>query len=141
MTDLKMDRAQPESFRARALSMSLTVKDLKASVAWYRDVVGFTVGQEFEREGQLRSVALLAGDVRILLNQDDGKKGWDRKKGEGFSFQFTTVQDIDAIAKRIKDRGGKLDSEPADMPWGVRMFRVLDPDGYKFAVSSPRPGT
>jgi lactoylglutathione lyase len=141
MSNLLLDRAQPESFRARALSMSLTVKDLRASVAWYRDVVGFTVDQEFEREGQLRSVALKAGDVRILLNQDDGKKGWDRKKGEGFSFQFTTVQDIDAVAKRIKDRGGKLETEPADMPWGVRAFRVLDPDGYKFSVSSPRPGT
>ena len=141
MPDLKMDRAQPESFRARALSMSLTVKDLKKSVAWYHHVVGFTVDQEYEREGQLRSVALKAGDVRILLNQDDGKKGWDRKKGEGFSFQFTTVQDIDAVAQRIKDTGWKLETEPADMPWGVRSFRVLDPDGYKFAISSPRPET
>jgi lactoylglutathione lyase len=141
MTDLKMDRAQPESFRARTLGMSLTVKDLARSVAWYRDVVGFHVAQEFEREGQVRSVALMAGDVRILLNQDDGKKGWERSKGEGFSFQFTTTQDVDAIAKRIKDRGGKLESEPADMPWGVRMFRLLDPDGFKFAISSPRPGT
>src|SRR5687768_13430056 len=114
MTNSQMDRTQPESFRARALSMSLTVKDLKTSVAWYRDVVGFTVDQEFERDGKLRSVALKAGDVRILLNQDDGAKGWDRKKGEGFSFQFTTVQDIDAIARRIKDRGAKLESEPAD---------------------------
>ena len=139
--NLQMDRAQPESFRARALSISLTVKDLKASVAWYRDTVGFTVDQEYERDGKLRSVALKAGDIRILLNQDDGAKGWDRKKGEGFSFQFTTVQDIDAVAKRIKDRGGKLESEPADMPWGVRMFRLLDPDGYKFAISSPRPGS
>lgn len=140
-SNLKMDRTQPESFRARALSISLTVKDVKASYAWYRDVVGFTLDQEYEREGKLRAVALKAGDIRILLNQDDGAKGWDRKKGEGFSFQFTTVQDIDAVAQRIKDRGGKLDTEPADMPWGVRMFRVLDPDGYKFAISSPRPGT
>jgi lactoylglutathione lyase len=140
-SNLKMDRTQPESFRARALSISLTVKDLKASYAWYRDVVGFTLDQEYEREGKLRGVALKAGDIRILLNQDDGAKGWDRKKGEGFSFQFTTVQDIDAVAKRIRDKGGKLDTEPADMPWGVRMFRVLDPDGYKFAISSPRPGT
>lgn len=141
MTNLQMDRAQPESFRARALSLSLTVKDLRASVAWYRDVVGFTVDQEFERDGKLRSVAIKAGDVRFLLNQDDGKKGWDRTKGEGFSFQFTTVQDIDAIANRIKGRGWKLESEPADMPWGVRSFRVIDPDGYKFAISSPRPGS
>jgi len=140
MTDeLKMERSEPESFRARGLSISMTVKELKASVDWYRDVVGFTVDQEFEREGKVRSVALKAGDVRILLNQDDGAKGWDRKKGEGISFQFTTVQDIDAIAKRIKDKGTTLETEPADMPWGVRAFRVRDPDGYKFSISSPRP--
>src|SRR5829696_4427167 len=97
-TEDRRDQQKPESFRARALSMSLTVKDLKSSVAWYRDTVGFTVDQEYEREGKLRAVALKAGDIRILLNQDDGAKGWDRKKGEGFSFQFTTTQDIDAVA-------------------------------------------
>jgi hypothetical protein len=30
--------------------------------------------------------------VRILLNQDDGAKGFDRVKGEGFSLMFTTAQ-------------------------------------------------
>jgi len=60
-------------------------------------------------------------------------------KGEGFSFNLTTSQSIDAVAKGIKERGGVLDSEPADMPWGVRMFRLRDLDGYKFAIASPRP--
>ena len=137
-TDERRD-TKPESFRARSVSLSLTVKDVKASLAWYRDVVGFTVDQEYERDGKLRSVALKAGDIRFLINQDDGAKGWDRTKGEGFSFMFTTVQDIDTLAKRITDNGGKLESEPADMPWGVRMFRLKDPDGFKFAISSPRP--
>jgi uncharacterized glyoxalase superfamily protein PhnB len=132
-------RSQPESFRARALSLSLTVKELATSLAWYRDVMGFTVDQQYEREGQLRAVALKAGEIRILLNQDDGKRGWDRVKGEGFSFQLTTAQDIDAIADRIRAAGGELATEPADMPWGVRSFRMVDPDGYRFAVSSPRP--
>ena len=137
--DLKMDRKEPETFRARALSISLTVKDLEKSVAWYRDVVGFVEDNRFERDGKLRSVAMKAGDVRFMLNQDDGAKGWDRRKGEGFSFQFTTAQDIDAIARRITDHGGVLETAPADMPWGVRSFRLRDPDGYRFAISSPRP--
>lgn len=131
-------RARPESLRGRSLSASLTVRDLGKSVAWYRDVVGFTVAQQFEREGVLRSVSLKAGSVKILLNQDDGAKGWDRVKGEGFSLQITTVQDVDEIAARIKSFGGRLVSEPADMPWGVRMFRLQDPDGFRFAISSEK---
>lgn len=125
-------------FTASGLGVSLTAKDLPASVAWYRDVVGFTVDQEYVRDGTLRAVALRAGDVRILLNQDDGGRGWDRVKGEGFSLSFTTPESIDDVANRIKARGGALATEPADMPWGVRMFRLLDPDGYKLSISSPR---
>ena len=130
-------RAKPESFRARALAASLTVKDLAKSLAWYRDVVGFTVHQEYERDGKLRAVSLKAGDVRILIGQDDGAKGMDRVKGVGFSLQLTTAQDVDVIARQIKARGGTLESEPADA-WGARAFRLRDPDGFAFTISSER---
>lgn len=127
-------------FQGQALSASLTVRDLRASLAWYRDVVGFAVEQEMEREGVLRGVALRAGDVRLLLNQDDGAKGFDRTKGEGFSLMITTGQDVDELAQEIRARGGALASEPMTMPWGARVFRLQDPDGFRFAVSSPREG-
>jgi uncharacterized glyoxalase superfamily protein PhnB len=113
-------------------------KDIEKSLAWYRDIVGFVVDQPYERDGKLRGVALKAGAVRILLNVDDGGRGWDRVKGEGFSLQFTTSQRVDDVADRIKKHGGTLESEPADMPWGARVFRVNDPDGYKLLISSPR---
>jgi len=126
-----------QSLCARSLQASLTVKDLEKSLAWYRDVVGFEVDRKHEREGRLRAVSLRAGDVRILINQDDGAKGWDRAKGEGFSLQITTEQNVDAIAKSITQRGGTLESEPADTPWGARIFRLRDPDGFKLTISSP----
>jgi len=127
------------SLNAGPLSVSLTVKDLRKSLAWYRDVLGFTVARQTERDGQLRSVGLAAGEARISINQDDGARGWDRVKGEGFSLMITTTQDVDALAKGIRERGGTLDTEPADMPWGVRMFRLRDPDGYRFGIATPRP--
>jgi lactoylglutathione lyase len=123
---------------ARSLTASLTVKDIQKSLAWYTDVVGFAVDQKHERDGVLRAVALRAGDVRILIGQDDGAKGWERVKGEGFSLQFTTAQSIDEIAQGIKARGGVLETEPIDMPWGARVFRLVDPDGYKLSISSER---
>lgn len=128
-----------ELLRGRPLAISLTVKDLQKSLTYYQDTLGFVVERKIEREGKLRSVALKAGDVSISINQDDGAKGWERVKGEGFSLRITTDQNIDEIADRIKKHGGTLDSEPADMPWGSRAFRFRDPDGYRFAISSPRP--
>jgi uncharacterized glyoxalase superfamily protein PhnB len=123
-----------------SLSVSLTVKDLEASLTWYRDIVGFAVDRKHEREGTLRAVSLKAGNLRVLIGQDDGAKGLDRVKGDGFSLMITTDQDIDALASGIKERGGMLAEEPADTPWGIRAFRLRDPDGFRFTISSPLPG-
>lgn len=132
-------RMQPETFRARKLQASMTVNDLQKSVAWYRDVVRFIVAHEYERDGKVLAVGLKAGNVDILLTQDDGARGTDRVKGQGISLQFTTAQDIDEVASGIKERGGVLVTEPTDMPWGARMFRVRDPDGFALVISSERP--
>ena len=129
-------RAEPETFRARGMSASLTVDDLQESLRWYRDVVGFVVDREIEIDGTLRGIVLVAGNVRLIINQDDGAKGWDRQKGEGFSLTFVTAQSVDDVANRIKECGGTLESEPADMHWGARIFRVVDPNGFKLTISS-----
>jgi len=123
----------PEKFRG-STSISLTVKDIHKSAAWYQNIVGFGVERTYEQDGKLFLVGVKAGDVRINRNQDDGKKGWDRIKGLGCSINIWTTEDIDAIANRIKASGGTLDSEPVDATWGARFFRLTDPDGFKLAI-------
>jgi uncharacterized glyoxalase superfamily protein PhnB len=122
---------------AQDLGASLTVADVRRSLAWYRDVLGFSLDREHERDGRLIAASLRAGEIQILLTQEDGAKGADRVKGQGFSLQITTAQDIDAIASNAKRAGAALDSEPADA-WGVRVFRLRDPDGFRLVLSSPR---
>jgi len=122
---------------AQNLGASLTVADVRRSLAWYRDVLGFSLDREHERDGKLIAASLRAGEIRILLTQEDGAKGVDRVKGQGFSLQITTAQDIDVIASNAKRAGATLDSEPADA-WGVRVFRLRDPDGFRLVFSSPR---
>jgi uncharacterized glyoxalase superfamily protein PhnB len=123
-------------FQGESLEASLTVKDLDTSVAWYCDVLGFAVDRKHERAGKVIAVSLQAGAVRMLIGQDDGAKGLDRVKGVGLSLQITTRQSADAIAARIKQHGVLLDTEPVDMPWGVRILRLRDPDGFRLTISS-----
>jgi uncharacterized glyoxalase superfamily protein PhnB len=120
----------------RSLGASLTVQDVQRSLAWYVDVMGFTVHQRHERGGTLFAVSLRAGDVKILITQDDGSKGADRVKGDGFSLMITTDQSVDEIAAAVRKAGGAIDTEPVDTPWGARMFRLRDPDGFKYTISS-----
>ena len=131
---------KPSSLVAQSLEASLTTADVGRSRDWYRDTLGFSVDREFEREGRLFAVSMRAGSVRILVTQDDGAKGAERRKGDGFSLQLTTTQDVDAIAAAAKQAGAVLDTEPASM-WGVRAFRLRDPDGFRWTISSPREQT
>ena len=137
-SDANIRQNEPASFHASTLSASLTVKDLSKSLAWYQEVLGFTIERKIERDGRLRGVTLKAGEVRLSINQDDGAKGWNRIKGEGFSLRIITNQNIDNLAKRIKEHSYTLESEPIDTPWGSRLFSLKDPDGFKLVISSPR---
>jgi uncharacterized glyoxalase superfamily protein PhnB len=137
----KKANAAPAKARARAGTLNvsevapgITANDLEKSLAWYRDVVGFAVEERWEQEGKLAGVSLRAGSVTFMLGQDDWKKGRDRKKGEGFRLYCSTTQDVDALAARIVARGGTLDQEPRDQPWGRRDFSLTDPDGFKITI-------
>ena len=129
----------PEQLHGDSLEASLTVRDLARSVAWYTDVLGFAVDRKYERDSKMIAVSLKAAAVRILLTQDDGAKGLDRSKGEGMSLQITTHQSADALAAAIKRQGAVLDTEPVTMPHGARIFRLRDPDGFRFTISSTQP--
>lgn len=130
------------NLNATTLGCSLTYKELQTAIDFYRDVLGFAVDMTFEHEGRLAGAVVSAGDIRLVLNQDDGKLGWDRVKGQGFYLQINVASpaDVDAAAQRIKAAGGTLIDEPADRPWGARMFQFRDPDGFKLGVSTPLKG-
>ena len=130
-------RTTSRGLQLTSTASSLTVNDLAQSLAWYCDVLGFTVKERWEHEGALLGVELRAGRVTVYLNADDWQKGRDRVKGEGFRIYYSTDQDIDQLAAGIKARGGTLATEPRD-EWGARSFNLEDPTGYRITISSAR---
>ena len=76
--------------------------DLDRSLAFYRDGLGFFVSERWEEGGKLVGVMLKAGGCHLGLSQDDFSKGRDRSKGVGFRIWCETLQDVDAIADRLR---------------------------------------
>ncbi len=107
-------------------------------MAFYRDVLGFVIGDEWRENGELAGCEIHAGAVTFMLGQDDFAKGRDRQKGLGARLWCHTAQDLDRVAADIKARGGVLDQEPQDMPWGDRVFMITDPDGFKLTFVQAR---
>jgi catechol 2,3-dioxygenase-like lactoylglutathione lyase family enzyme len=127
-----------ETLKLKTVSPILTVNDLQASIAFYRDALGFQVGEKWEEGGELRGVEMSAGPVTFMLNQDDFKKGRDRRKGEGFRMFCPTEQDVDRVAERARAAGAKIEHDPRD-EMGMRAFALADPDGYKLTIGREQP--
>src|SRR6476646_8704811 len=124
-----------EAVQISAIVPTLTVDDLQKSINFY-EALGFAIDERWEEKGTLLGVMLRAGKTQIGLNQDDWKKGRDRKKGIGVRLSISTPGSVDEIAKRAKNAGITLTSEPRDTEWKSRAFEVSDPSGFLLTVFS-----
>jgi catechol 2,3-dioxygenase-like lactoylglutathione lyase family enzyme len=108
----------------------LTVDDLQKSITFY-EALGFAIDERWEEKGTLFGVMLRAGKTQIVLNQDDWKRGRDRKKGIGVRLSIsTTPGNVDEIAKRGQERRHHAQVGPSRH--GVEEPRVR---GQRFEVS------
>ena len=115
---------------------SLTVDDLQRSLDFFAGL-GFTIEDRWEDKGVLLGAMLKAGDARLGLSQDDGKRGRDRVKGVGMRLYIEADGDIDEVAARAKRAGITLRQEPHDTEWGARAFDVDEPSGFLITITSP----
>jgi catechol 2,3-dioxygenase-like lactoylglutathione lyase family enzyme len=127
-------RRQPESLRLRSVVPTFTVNDIQKSIAWYQDGLGFFVSDRWEDGGKLEGVMLTAGACQLGLSQDDFSKGRDRPKGVGFRIWCDTLQDVDAIAARLRAFGGSIVEGPGER-WDAYSFTAQDPDGFKITIT------
>jgi catechol 2,3-dioxygenase-like lactoylglutathione lyase family enzyme len=130
-------RQQPETLRLREITPSFTVNDVKKSLAWYRDGLGFFLAERWEKDGKLEGVMLKAGTCHLALSQDDFSQGQNRAKGLGFRIWCETLQDVDAIAARLRAVGGTFLEQPGER-WDAYGFTAEDPDGFNISVSRPK---
>ena len=125
------------SLNGKGVMPSLTVNNLQQSLDFFGGL-GFEVEDRWEVDGKLLGAMLKAGNARLGLSQDDGKKGLDRVKGIGVRIMVEATDDINAVAARAKAAGVTLSKEPHDTEWGARAFEVMEPSGFALTIySSP----
>ena len=130
-----MPDTKTQTLRGTSIMASLTVDNLQESQKLF-EALGFEIEDRWEHEGTLLGLMLKAGEVRLGINQDDGKKGRDRVKGAGMSLYIEVEDDIDQVAARAKAAGVTLKSEPKDTDWGSRAFQVMEPSGFAITITS-----
>lgn len=110
-----------------------TVKDVKASAAYYRDKLGFDPA--FEYGTPTYYVGLRSGGVQLHLIEAGNAP---RPPGHGAVSIF--VDDVDGLHADLQKRGAKILKAPADYDYGLRDFDVADLDGNMlfFGMATPK---
>jgi uncharacterized glyoxalase superfamily protein PhnB len=124
------------TLNATGMMPSLTVNNLQQSLDFFNGL-GFEIEDRWEENGKLLGAMLKAGDARLGLSQDDGKKGTNRVKGVGIRIYIEAADNIDQVAARAKASGITLTREPHDTEWGSRAFEVTEPSGFLLTIGSP----
>lgn len=113
------------------LVVELFVRDVDRSVAFYTDL-----GFELLRRDE--GFALFAWEgVRFMVEQrPDLAPG-----GAAPSMNVRVlVPDVDAVWRKVNERGIPVFAPLADRPYGLRDFTIVDPDGFGVRFGT-RPGT
>ena len=125
-----------KTLQGTSVMPTLTVNDLQRSLDFFA-ALGFEVEDRWEENGVMLGAMLKAGNARLGLSQDDGKKGRDRVKGVGMRIYIEAADNIDEVAARAKAAGVTLQREPHDTDWGSRAFEVAEPSGFLLTIGSP----
>ncbi len=103
------------------------VADIEAALAYYTDTLGFTKDFVFGNYAGLKFGA-------ALLHITSGDN-YQRLLGGGTAYLF--CDEVDAYAAAIKAKGAHLACDPADQPYQMRDFTVIDPDGNHLHFGCP----
>ena len=135
-----------------SLSIHTTVlphDDPDASVAFYRDVLGFEVRSDFG-QGTMRWITVGPEgqpDISILLappaadpgvTEDERRTIVEMMAKGTFGWILLATDDLDGTFERVQASDAEVVQEPIEQPYGIRDFAVRDPAGNLLRVNQLR---
>ena len=103
------------------------VNDVRASIDWYVDYLGFE--SEFEWEDPVSYAVLNLKGVQIHLTKTDNP---DELQGRLYMFS----PDVDAYYEDIQNRGLILKVRPEEQEYGMKDFEIEDPSGNQLIIGT-----
>ena len=130
-------------------SSFLPQHDPDASLAFYRDTLGFEVRNDVGYGG-MRWITVgppNQPDTSIVLYPPAASPGVTESeqamiaemmaKGT-YGIIILTTPDLDAVFAALRARGAEVVQDPTEQPYGIRDFAVRDPAGNLIRVNEPR---
>jgi catechol 2,3-dioxygenase-like lactoylglutathione lyase family enzyme len=124
-------------------------EDPEASLAFYRDTLGFEVRNDVGK-GPMRWITVGPPgqpEVNIVLDPpasnpgitDDERRTISEMMAKGtFAMLMLATKDLDSTFDRLQARDAEIVQEPTEQPYGVRDCAVRDPAGNLIRIQELR---
>ena len=130
------------------------VDDVVATAEWYRDTLGFEIGEYFSDDhahdedgndipgsaGETVFVIINRDGYRLMLGKTMRRGLGVRSNGDAKHYAcdaYFWCAGVDAIFERAKASGAQIEQEPTTQFYGVREFMLRDLDGRQLTFGEP----
>ena len=119
--------------RFTSVTPNLLVRNVAKSTAFYRDVLGFTIGETVPDKEPFVFVWMKHGDVSVFLNdikaaENDYPPAAKMPQG-GTAALFFIVTDVDGYHAMVAPKASVIMPLKTQF-YGMREFAITDPDGH-----------
>jgi uncharacterized glyoxalase superfamily protein PhnB len=122
-----------------AVTAALCVTDIKGAAAFYQKAFGFQKrGIMNGPDGKPMHADLTLRGTTIMLGPEMPAMGARSAKNVGASptTLYLLVENVDKTVAKAAKLGAKLQGPVADMFWGDRCGRLIDPEGYTWYIAT-----
>lgn len=115
---------------------AIRVKDIKKTVKFYRDIMGFKESFEvYDNDGAISLVYLYIAEGQFIeiFPNGEGEYSYD-PKAVAFAHMCYEVDDIELALKEMRLRGAIIDGAVKAGRTGALQFWIYDPDGNRIEI-------
>lgn len=123
--------------------------DPEASLAFYRDLLGFEVRNDVGYNGlrwitvappgqQQTSIVLYPPAVDPGITQDERRTIVEMMAKGTYGIVVLATPDLDATFAALQETDAEIVQEPTDQPYGIRDCAVRDPSGNLIRINEVR---
>jgi uncharacterized glyoxalase superfamily protein PhnB len=121
------------------ISPMLAVRNMKQTIQFYRDSLGFKIGMTFPNADNPEYADLSKdGMVLMFIPAENIGIGREEKLGVGVNIYMQIDGDMDKYYNELKGKCVRIVVDIKDEPYGIRDFTVEDINGYKLTFNKAR---
>jgi len=114
----------------------LYVRDGEASLAFYRDLLGFELVQRAGEDAGYLFAQLKSGAASLMINSMPGSGHTTALPDDFGCVLYLNAEDVHALCTELRAKGVEV-ADPEPQEYGLDQLWLRDPDGYQLCITSP----